>query len=153
MKLRGGGPPSNPRLAAMWQVDAAAAAREVLGALDKHASVTDAAAELGVGRRTLFRWMAIRPELSGRRKRKMKSRDLNGAINRAAKVYVIVEYAQGLTFWAELTKVAAKELSNAAKEENADVDASVDGADLYIGHVPPDLIESDTPEGSRDEEE
>ena len=50
-------------LGALWLTSPADAARRVLSALSLSGTVKGAAAELGVSRRTLTRWMRERPEL------------------------------------------------------------------------------------------
>jgi transposase-like protein len=55
--------PKNPTLTALWMTDPAKAAAEVSAVLRSTTSLSAAAKALGVGRRTLYRWMRTRPEL------------------------------------------------------------------------------------------
>ena len=58
----------NPHLSARWTTAPAEAAHTVLTALRGAATIADAAKALGVGRRTLYRWLRERPELAGVKK-------------------------------------------------------------------------------------
>jgi hypothetical protein len=56
-------PPANPSLSARWMTDPRGAAGEVIVAVRGSDSMTAAAKRLGVPRRTLYRWIEVRPEL------------------------------------------------------------------------------------------
>ena len=58
---------SNPTLTARWQTEPDEVATEVLRALED-ATVEEAAEALGVGTRTLWRWLREKPELRGARR-------------------------------------------------------------------------------------
>jgi hypothetical protein len=55
--------PNNPSLSLLWLTDAPAAAAQVTRAIRMTMSLTDAAANLGIGRRTLCRWLKSKPQL------------------------------------------------------------------------------------------
>jgi hypothetical protein len=54
--------PKNPHLSALWLTDPAKAAATVAAAVRNTKTFEEAARSLGVGRRTLYRWLD-RPEL------------------------------------------------------------------------------------------
>jgi transposase-like protein len=56
MSKKGGGTSGNPKLTLLWQTDPQQAAAKVRAALEG-VRAEDAARTLGVGRRTLFRWL------------------------------------------------------------------------------------------------
>lgn len=60
--------PTNPQLSALWLVDPAQAAAKVIAALQSATTLGEAAKALGVGRRTLYRWLKTRRELAEVRK-------------------------------------------------------------------------------------
>jgi hypothetical protein len=61
-RLRGGGASGNPGLTALWQIDQREAGRRVREAMNGR-TVPEAARELGIGLRTLRRWLATKAEL------------------------------------------------------------------------------------------
>jgi len=67
MSFKGGGAPRNPELTLLWQRDPSQAAQQVLRALRMSPSLFEAAELLGVGHRTLCRWIAKKPQLIGAR--------------------------------------------------------------------------------------
>jgi hypothetical protein len=62
---------SNPQLVGLWAYDPKEAAKWVREAIDKEKPAGESylvdrtAKRLGVSRRTLFRWIATKPELAG----------------------------------------------------------------------------------------
>jgi transposase len=57
------GASGNPSLSQLWRRDPEAAARQVTTAIRMTVSLEDAAENLGIGKRTLYRWLAGKREL------------------------------------------------------------------------------------------
>jgi transposase-like protein len=150
-----GGFARNPRLSALWRADPSTAAAEVRRALEECATVEAAADALSIPPRTLYRWISIKKQLRHQRG-PMKPRELAGAINRAKNVYVYVHYNPVNAFFTKISKEAARELVDDAREEQAEVEATIRDGELYIGHVPPGEVgpgESEEPDHEDEEEE
>jgi hypothetical protein len=143
------------RLQALWTVDPAAAAAVVRAAMATTRTLEGAARLLRVSSRTLYRWIAAQPLLRTAERGPMKPRELRGAINRAKFVYVLVPYNAEQTYYAKISKESARELADAAKDENdkpENIVASEDGGDLYIGHLPSGVAPTSGEEEPDDDE-
>jgi predicted DNA-binding transcriptional regulator AlpA len=66
----------NPTLSALWLTDPAKAAAEVTAALRVAMTLNEAADTLGVGRKTLYRWLKTRRELAEVRRAPWVAREL-----------------------------------------------------------------------------
>ena len=66
----------NPTLSALWLTNPAKAAAEVTAALRTAVTLGEAADALGVGRRTLYRWLKTRRELEDVRRAPWVAREL-----------------------------------------------------------------------------
>ena len=147
--------PAALRLRALWELRPEEAAAKVRAACAQTDSLDDAAALLHVSPRTLYRWLSF-PELQTAPREPMKPRDLRGAIRRAKTVYVLCQYNPTQTFFTKVSKEAARELADAAKDDAGapeDIVASEDAGDLYIGHLPSDATPCETEEETSDDDE